>query len=279
MGWLDRSAGEGASYHGKHVVALLAQRNGAGADHAEILSAIERAEAARDFLFHFRHAGCTFGLVVGERDREVADEAQYGVAVLVETAQQVDRGGLLDAPAGSRIGPLAFPRDVVVAGAAGADVVGAEDDLSLTRRRAKLIGAEQKVAHGLRPRLAGGFFRIQQFAHEMGIAQGMGLASGADPERARWAILDRFTHAARKRAHMQLPASACERQSVMLDHIESDGRHIEHLAPTTYPCVLCRQNRVAPSWLNRRTMAACSNCRCSCPASLRPHPGAQTAHQ
>ena len=45
---------------------------------------------------------------------------------------------------------------------------------------------------------------------------------------------------------MQLPASACERQSVMLDHIESDGRHIEHLAPTTYPCVLCRQNRVAP---------------------------------
>ena len=174
MGWLDRSAGEGASYHGKHVVALLAQRNGAGADHAEILSAIERAEAARDFLFHFRHAGCTFGLVVGERDREVADEAQYGVAVLVETAQQVDRGGLLDAPAGSRIGPLAFPCDVVVAGAAGADVVGAEDDLSLTRRRAKLIAAEQKVAHGLRPRLAGGFFRIQQFAQEMGIAQGMG---------------------------------------------------------------------------------------------------------
>ena len=32
----------------------------------------------------------------------------------------------------------------------------------------------------------------------------------------------------------------------MLDHIEIDSRHIEYLAPIPYPCVLCRQNRVAP---------------------------------
>jgi len=72
-------------------VALLAQRVEAGADDAEVLGAGERAEAARDLLFHLGHAHGALAHVVGERHGRVADEAQDGVCVEAEAPQQIGR--------------------------------------------------------------------------------------------------------------------------------------------------------------------------------------------
>ena len=59
--------------HGKHVVASRTQGIEAGTDDAEILGAIERAQAARNLLVYCGHTDCTFGPVVGRRQREVTD--------------------------------------------------------------------------------------------------------------------------------------------------------------------------------------------------------------
>ncbi|MBC7454158.1 MAG: hypothetical protein H7335_10710, partial [Massilia sp.] len=42
---------------------------------------------------------------------------------------------------------------------------------------------------------------------------------------------------------MQLPASAGKGQSVMLDDLKSDGRHIDDLAAIPYLRLLCRPQR------------------------------------
>jgi hypothetical protein len=67
-------------------------------------------------------------------------------------------------------------------------------------------------------------------------------------------VLDRFAHAGRKGTGMPLPASACERQSAMRDHLENDGGHVKHLAAIPYPRVMYRQGRVAAFALRRQWM-------------------------
>ena len=78
---------EGALEYVEHAVALLTQRVQARADDTEVFSAGYGAQAARDFLFYFRHAHGTFPDVVRKRYGEIADEEQHGVGVLSETPQ------------------------------------------------------------------------------------------------------------------------------------------------------------------------------------------------
>ena len=80
-------------------MALLAQGVEARVDDAEMLfSAGDGAQAARDFLFHLRHAYGTFAQVVRQRDRKVTDEEQHGVGMLPEAPQQIECNGLFGAP-------------------------------------------------------------------------------------------------------------------------------------------------------------------------------------
>lgn len=70
-------------------MSLLAKRVEAGADDAEVFGAGDRAEAARYFLPHFRHAHGALGNIVGKRYGMVADEQQDGIGVLAKAQQQV----------------------------------------------------------------------------------------------------------------------------------------------------------------------------------------------
>ena len=92
----NRVAGESALQHVEHAVPLLAQGVEASADDAEMFSAGDGAEAARDFLFHLRHAHGPLARV-RKRDGEVTDEEQYGVGMLPEALQQIECNGLLRA--------------------------------------------------------------------------------------------------------------------------------------------------------------------------------------
>ena len=66
------------------------------------------------------------------------------------------------------------------------------------RRCAKFVGVEQEVVHRLRPWLAGGFLCIQQFAQEVGVAQGMGTV--VETPIGRPAIVHEYTSASSENA-------------------------------------------------------------------------------
>ena len=124
-------------------MALLAQGVEARADDAEMLfSAGDGAQAARDFLFHLRHAYGTFAQVVRQRDRKVTDEEQHGVGMLPEAPQQIECNGLSGAPTlvvrrvRFRIALFALRYDGIVNPSEGGDVRGAERALLLSRRLA-----------------------------------------------------------------------------------------------------------------------------------------------
>lgn len=86
----NRGGGESALQHVEHAVPLLAQGVEASEDDAEMFSAGDGAEAARDFLFHLRHAHGPFARVVRKRDGEVTDEEQYGVGMLPDAPQKIE---------------------------------------------------------------------------------------------------------------------------------------------------------------------------------------------
>ena len=65
---------------------LFAQGVKAGTDDAEMFGTVERAEAARDFLFDFRHAHGALGFVVCKWYGEIADEAQHRVGMIAKAA-------------------------------------------------------------------------------------------------------------------------------------------------------------------------------------------------
>lgn len=83
----------------EHVALMFAGRRDIAADAGEDLGALERAEGAGYFLLDFHHTEILFGLIVGERNLEVIEESQDGLAMKRQAIEQVLSLGLLAASA------------------------------------------------------------------------------------------------------------------------------------------------------------------------------------
>ena len=160
-------------------MALLTESVEAGADDAEIFSAVECAKAAGYFLLHFGHTNGAFAKIVGKRDSRIMDKKQHGIGMLTQAAQQIEGNRLLATPtfAGRlghfRILPLALAQNRIVERAESSNVFAGKCDRLLPRRLAHLVGVEQKVLHPLRPSLGGDFLHVDQLTQEMRVAKCM----------------------------------------------------------------------------------------------------------
>jgi len=77
---------------------VLAGSRKIAADSTEKLHTVEGAKTARHLLLDFHHAQIAFRQIIIERNGEVMDEVEYGVAVTVEALEQFASGTLSDAP-------------------------------------------------------------------------------------------------------------------------------------------------------------------------------------
>jgi len=68
---------------------LLSKLGDYGPDVREALRSLERSEGSRDFYEQLHHVQVLFGLVVDEWDREVGDEAQDVITVVIQAEEQV----------------------------------------------------------------------------------------------------------------------------------------------------------------------------------------------
>jgi hypothetical protein len=67
----------------EEIFLVFAQGGKVGSDGAKSLNAMSGTEAARDFLFEFRHANISLCLIVIERHVVVGGEAQHIVSIVM----------------------------------------------------------------------------------------------------------------------------------------------------------------------------------------------------
>src|SRR5271166_2835489 len=76
----------------RRKVALLPCGREEGADEREVDRAFRRAKAAGDFLPKLHHAPVAFGLIVGEGNRRIVQEAQRVLFARCETQEEIMSG-------------------------------------------------------------------------------------------------------------------------------------------------------------------------------------------
>ena len=85
---IDQTCGFGSQCL-KEIPALLSGGREERADHAKVLRAVLGAEAAGDLLPQFHHPPIALGLVVGEGNAWIGEEAKHVLSAGAETSQQV----------------------------------------------------------------------------------------------------------------------------------------------------------------------------------------------
>jgi hypothetical protein len=167
------------------VPALLFGGGDEGADDGEVTRTLFGAEAAGDFLPDLHHAAVAFGLVVGEGDGGIGQEAQHIALARHQAQQQVVAGPTRWASpsAFAALGRRGCQRglslmegqtlgdDGVVASSDQIDQGGLQRRVPVTGQMSGMAGAPQQALHPARPVLLVDL--DLEFAQVVGVAQGM----------------------------------------------------------------------------------------------------------
>ena len=185
MDEVGRVCGEGL----EDVPALFSRGGYDGSDASEGACACHGSETAGEFHLDLHHSQVPLGLVVGEGDGEVIEEAQDIAFELVEPDQKIVSGAM--GRPSARSDPSGEGRQVSMEGKpTPGDGVVAFDQRAQSERRQRrrafrdrgaeaLVGVEEKIAHLPGPLLLVDVDERLELAQVMSVAQGVCLTAGS----------------------------------------------------------------------------------------------------
>jgi hypothetical protein len=167
------------------VPALVLGGREEGADDRQVCRALQRTEAAGDFLTELHHAPVTLGLIVGEGNGWIVEEAQRVLLACCPAQEQVVSGAARRAAApfgaslhqGARQRRLRlvksepFGENGVVTALETFDELGLQRNVPFSREIRRVTGAAQQPLRLARPVLILNFDKSLPFAKMMSVAQ------------------------------------------------------------------------------------------------------------